>query len=213
MKFELTITTLSPLHLGSGKADVNLDAEIVHDEFGIPYFPAKRFRGLLSESALELTEMPGLAAQAFANPKIFKELFNQVENSPVTLTITNFYPENYFSLRQDFAYLQTCYSEVLQAQDVLNYYTSIRYQTKIDPNGIADDGSLRNLRVIDSQVCFWGELDLSGASSEHKQLLAVALQNLRYAGAKRNRGFGQIKCTIADEQKMSQLLELALGKR
>ena len=41
------------LHLGSGQANVNLDAEIVHDEFGLPYFLAKRFKGLPYKSAVE----------------------------------------------------------------------------------------------------------------------------------------------------------------
>ena len=52
---------MSPIHLGSGAADVNLDADIIHDEFGLPYFPAKRFKGLLYESAVELEEMFELA--------------------------------------------------------------------------------------------------------------------------------------------------------
>ena len=56
-----TIEAVSPIHLGSGAADVNLDADIIHDEFGLPYFPAKRFKGLLYESAVELEEMFELA--------------------------------------------------------------------------------------------------------------------------------------------------------
>ena len=46
---DLTISVVSALHLGSGQADVNLDAEVVHDHCGVPYFPAKRLKGLLYE--------------------------------------------------------------------------------------------------------------------------------------------------------------------
>ena len=56
----LYIKALSPLHLGSGQADVNVDAEVIHDDAGLPYFPAKRFKGLLYESALEVAEMSEL---------------------------------------------------------------------------------------------------------------------------------------------------------
>ena len=56
-EIDVTIEVLSPIHLGSGQADVNIDSEIVHDAFGFPYFPAKRFKGLLYESALEIREM------------------------------------------------------------------------------------------------------------------------------------------------------------
>ena len=54
---QVEVTLLSPLQLGSGKADVILDSEAVHDRYGLPYFPGKRFKGLLYESALELAEM------------------------------------------------------------------------------------------------------------------------------------------------------------
>ena len=46
-KYILTVEALSPVHLGAGKSDVIIDAETAHDEFGMPYFPAKRLKGLL----------------------------------------------------------------------------------------------------------------------------------------------------------------------
>ena len=36
LNIELQIKLLSDMHLGSGKADVNLDADIVYDENGMP---------------------------------------------------------------------------------------------------------------------------------------------------------------------------------
>ena len=60
-EFNVTIAILSPIHLGSGGGDVNIDAQIIHDAFGLPYFPAKTFKGLLYESAVEVREMFELA--------------------------------------------------------------------------------------------------------------------------------------------------------
>ena len=57
MEIEVKIEVLSPIHLSSGQANVNVDAEVMHEANGLPYFPAKRFKGLLYESALEVTEM------------------------------------------------------------------------------------------------------------------------------------------------------------
>ena len=37
MEYEVRIKTESPLCLNSGKADVNVDADIVHDALGLPY--------------------------------------------------------------------------------------------------------------------------------------------------------------------------------
>ena len=44
------IRTFSPLHLGTGYADIHVDADVVQDDVGLPYFPAKRLKGLLYES-------------------------------------------------------------------------------------------------------------------------------------------------------------------
>lgn len=44
-KLTVTIKTLSPLHLGSGQESIIVDSDVVHDQYGMPYFPAKRFRG------------------------------------------------------------------------------------------------------------------------------------------------------------------------
>ena len=52
--YTLTIKLLSPTMLMSGQGDVNTDSTIIHDRYGIPYIPAKRVRGVLYESALEV---------------------------------------------------------------------------------------------------------------------------------------------------------------
>ena len=57
MKLNFSVEVLSPIHLGSGQADVNVDADVIHDRYGMPYFPGRRFKGLLYESALEVREM------------------------------------------------------------------------------------------------------------------------------------------------------------
>lgn len=55
--FKVKIITKSPLQLGYGKAGIVIDTDVVHDRYGMPYFPAKRFKGLLYESALEMAEI------------------------------------------------------------------------------------------------------------------------------------------------------------
>ena len=75
-KYILTVEALSPVHLGAGKSDVIIDAETAHDEFGMPYFPAKRLKGLLYESALELAEMSNESSFTIAE---LKHLFGQDE--------------------------------------------------------------------------------------------------------------------------------------
>ena len=194
---DVTIKILSPIHLGSGQADVNVDAEIVHDEFGLPYFPGKRFKGLLYESAVEVVEMFELSGLASEQSSLLEKIFHRHSESDVQLIVPNFFIRpraEYELLCAEWKYLQWEYSEIFTATEVLNAFTSLRYQTRLE-NGIAADGSLHNLRVLDDGLEFFGEVTLLNADEQIVNLLALAMKNLSAAGTKRNRGFGRIKCT------------------
>lgn len=200
-EFEVTIKTLSPIHLGSGGANVNIDADICRDTFGFPYFPAKRFKGLLYESAVEIFEMFELADLDKKNLPNLEELFEKKffdEPSDTRLIFSNLYiqPENeYKKICEEWKYLQEKYPAFFNPADVLQTFTSVRYQTKLT-DGVAEDSSLRNLRVLDSGINFYGKIVLLGGGEKILTLLALALKNLSSAGTKRNRGFGKIKCSI-----------------
>lgn len=194
---DVTIKIVSPIHLGSGQADVNVDAEIVHDAFGLPYFPAKRFKGLLYESALEVWEMFELSGLDTQNLSPLEKIFHRQSVSEVQLIVPNFFIaplEEYKQLCAEWKFLQTTYPEIFTTKDVLDSFTSLRYQTRLE-NGVAADTSLHNLRVLDADTEFFGKITILNADEKILNLLALAIKNLSAAGTKRNRGFGRIKCT------------------
>ncbi len=194
---DVTIKILSPIHLGSGQADVNVDAEIVRDEFGFPYFPGKRFKGLLYESAVEVVEMFELSGLAAEQSALLEKIFHRRSESAVQLVVPNFFirpRDEYERLCAEWKYLQRRFPAVFTATEVLNAFTSLRYQTRLE-DGVATDGSLHNLRVLEDGLEFFGEITLFNADDEIRTLLALAIKNLTAAGTKRNRGFGRIKCT------------------
>jgi len=200
--FVLRVEVLSALHLGSGQADVNVDAEVIHDAYGLPYFPAKRLKGLLYESALEVVEMLSCCGEPFFSRKDVDELFQHGCTSRTQLVMTNLYLEGYEKIMEEWAYLQKAYGTFFQPGDVLGQYTSLRYQTRIDrETGTAADTSLHNMRVLEPGIEFCGEIHLRHGSLRHMKLLAMALRNLRYAGLKRNRGFGKIDCQMVQDNK------------
>ena len=54
----ITINLLSDLAVGAGESyQSGVDQDIVYDDFGFPYIPAKRLKGCIRESALELVDM------------------------------------------------------------------------------------------------------------------------------------------------------------
>lgn len=209
MKTQVKIKLESPLHLGSGRADVNIDADVVYDTYGIPFFPAKRLKGLLYESALEVYEMGKACAAEFFTMDSLEGLFQRRPDTGVELILHNFYLPNYAEMCQSWSYLQKKYCAFISPQDVLAEYTSIRYQTEIDKaTGTAKEGSLHNLRVVDAGLEFEGEIEIQledGSDQEklleYQRILALALQNLSCAGMKRNRGLGQLKCQLDETLK------------
>ena len=210
MKYGVTIEVKSPLHLGSGKGAVVLDAEVIHDKYGLPYLPAKRLKGALYESALEIWEMAAVGGQEFFKKDELEELFGQ-KPAAVQLILHDFYVPAYAEQCRAWQYLQHKYAAVLNAEDVLETYTHIRYQTSIDKEtGMAKDHSLHNLRVVDAGIKFTGEIELLHATEAHLTILALALRNLRALGAKRNRGFGKITCKA--DGKLDKLAYKALLK-
>ena len=210
MEFVVKVKALSPIHLNSGQADVNVDADVVHDKYGLPYFPAKRLKGLLYESAVEVKEMADAAGMKFIDETVIEELFQHTSASGVQLVAADLRLAGYDEMEPDFRYLTERYPEYIRKEDILQEFTSIRYQTAIDKEtGTAADGSLRNIRVVDAGVEFVGKWELRNAGQEHLQVLALAMQNLSSAGGKRNRGFGQICCEMPDQEK---LVEQAMRK-
>ena len=131
---QIEVTLFSPLQLGSGKADVILDSEAVHDRYGLPYFPGKRFKGLLYESALELAEMSNGAW--FTQDEV-DALFGHGSSDTVAMRIDNLTLNDYEKKQEQWKYLQTSFPELFDKDALWESYTSVRYQTAIDENGIA----------------------------------------------------------------------------
>lgn len=209
------IKALSPLHLGSGQADVNVDAEVIHDDAGLPYFPAKRFKGLLYESALEVAEMSELSGLNLLAKEEIDALFHRGCAGEAQLIIPNLYLEDQAAMHESWAYLEEAFPALFQPSDVLESYTSLRYQTKIDrETGTAADTSLHNMRVVDAGLCFKGEIEIVDGNRRAWEILVLALRNLSEAGLKRTRGFGHIACSMERDGKdiLSPILQDVLAQ-
>ncbi|SHF14997.1 RAMP superfamily CRISPR-associated protein [Schwartzia succinivorans] len=197
---DVEIKVMSPIHLASGQADVNVDAEVIHEACGLPYFPAKRFKGLLYESALEVAEMGERCGESLIDRDTLEKLFHHVSDSDMQLVVSDFYiakADEHEKMVRALEVLEKKYAGLLTAEDVLEEYTSVRYQTKLE-DGVAADTSLHNMRVVDAEnLVFYGTMELWGeASEEVLSVIALAAKNMSRAGAKRNRGFGRISCSV-----------------
>ena len=196
--YTLTIKLLSPTMLMSGQGDVNTDSTIIHDRYGIPYIPAKRVRGVLYESALEVAEMMELSKLDNFTIEDVNVLFNRstdnqfAEDNP-KLAISNLTIDDYDAVASDL-------KKIFTKERILGEYTSMRYYTSIEKDsGTALEGTLHNSRVLNRHLEFKGNIAIDDMTETERLILSCAVRNLTGIGGKRNRGFGRVECTINDK--------------
>ncbi|MGB9929007.1 MAG: RAMP superfamily CRISPR-associated protein [Methanosarcina sp.] len=211
--FTFNLELLSDTLIGSGEGwGATIDTDVVFDNFGLPYIPARRVKGCLRESALEVVEMFEQSGIDFASRDDLDTLFGKTGQSDSrALSFSNCYLDEYSLNKQWIEWLIAEYPDIFSKDAVLDTFTSIRQQTAINKNedpgssarkGIAEKASLRTSRVLDKGIKFSGSIE-SSFELENRlfDFLFFATRNLRYIGTNRNRGFGSIRCALTDESR------------
>jgi CRISPR-associated protein Csx10 len=204
----MKITTISHTLIGSGEGfGALIDADVIFDEVGFPYIPGKRVKGLLRQSKLAIKNIDNADA-------LFNNLFGKSgQEKSSDLYISNFYLKGYNELAEQIKILIDKNAQTISVQDILENYTSIRTQTKIDESsGTAEENSLRTSRVLNKNLEFFGELEFYSNSTGIKELLVLSTENLRRMGTMRSRGFGEVQCTIIDNSKVVNVNEILGAK-
>ena len=199
MIWTIEIAMQSMLMPGSGGSGAIVDDEIVHDQYGLPYLPARRIKGLLRESAAEVCEMgAGLIAlrdvhQIFGAMNDKRQQAGDIGESIIKVRNCTLADSSTIQ-----AWLQWCgsqYSEIINPQTVLSWFTAIRRQTAIE-KGVAVENTLRSYRVIARPVTFTGNIEAVAHEALVERVLALACANLRHMGSLRNRGLGEVTCRL-----------------
>lgn len=201
----LSIELKSDALIGKGEGwGATIDSDIVFDNLGLPYIPAKRVKGSLRESALEVSEMFDLSEMDKKMAGVIRELFGEtgsMKSGP--LEISNLYIEDYSKNKQWLDWFKSKYEKenLFSKEQILKTFTSIKQHTAIEKDGIAKDTSLRTFRVLRKDNIFSGNLSfLHQVDPGSMQLLAFSVMNLRYLGTNRNRGLGHIQCKLQDRE-------------
>lgn len=209
--YKLEIKLLSDALIGSGEGfGAVIDSDIVFDKYGIPYVPAKRIKGCLRDSALEVCEI-------FKNSQIgyltnygfdaVKDLFGVPgKDKPSPLYISNLTIKDYDTMLPFINYFSNKYENIVNSESLRKIFTQIRQQTSIE-YGVAKEHSLRTVRVAKKNIIFRGDIELEEENKDFIKLLFLACINLKRFGTKRNRGFGEIKCRLYEDGKEMNLLK------
>jgi len=208
-EYTIKIEIESPTLLGSGEGWGSIiDSDIAFDKLGLPYFPAKRLKGLLRESAQEVIEMfkeAGIDISLNVDDLFGKP--GQKESTPVFFP--DLYLAEYAEIKKWLEWALNEHSHILSNEVITGTLTETRQQTAISEKGIAKPHSLRTIRVLKPGYFFEGKIKIKNEDVQLINLLALACINLRHVGTRRNRGFGRISCVLMDgENKLgSQFLD------
>jgi len=213
-KYALKLELQSPTLAGSGAgfgAEINTD--IVFDEIGIPFIPAKRIKGCLLDAAKEVEEM-FRRAEIKTDDLLIEKVFGKTgykESAPVYFS--NLFIEDYAQNKSWLDYFSKLeeYKHIIKRERILEVFTEIRQQTEIDSDtGVASEHSLRTIRVLRKGATFLGDLQVNEQNEKIVNTLLLACLNFRRFGTKRNRGFGEVRCSLCFEGKelsITQTLE------
>ena len=188
---KIMIKLLSDLCTCSGETyNSMVDMDVVYDENGIPYIPAKRIKGCIREAALEMVEI------GIIEKKQYERIFGKEGNSRAAFTLSNAYITGYSEAVEA---LQACsHRELVSQQNVLNQYTYMRTQTSVDlETGVADENSLRTLRVVKKGLVFEADCEVWD-QSENLEVFKQAVSLVKHMGMSRTRGLGLVNLTLEE---------------
>lgn len=229
---KLEVTLRSPALIGSGEGfGAVIDTDVVFDDIGIPYIPAKRIKGCLKEAAENVKEMFQQSDIPFGESieAAIDEIFGQQGAQSGKVHFPNLTIDAYSANRDWLTHLQDTYPGMISQEIILDSFCELRQQTAIENKGegrgVAKDTSLRTSRVLRKDLrfsgtdehqaeedsvealSFSGDLDLQSEEPGVKETLALACYQLRHIGTKRNRGFGNVTCTLLDTSTKTEVLD------
>lgn len=205
MQYKLIINLKSDLCASSGTGLGSLiDNDVCYDEYGLPYIPAKRIKGLLKEAAVEYCDWDENAT------KYLDKIFGiEGNNNPGSIKLSNAYLSSYEEIIDSLKYVPTKYKKYVDKQKLINLFTNVRYQTAVDfETGTSKDNSLRSIRVVNKGNQFISTIELD--NQEEKEFISKVSKLVTHMGMNRTRGFGEVVLEIQDLNNVSDKKHLSI---
>ena len=201
--YVLRLELLSDTLFGRGDGVAGLvDAEVQHDDHGLPYLGGRALKGLLGSECDDLVFALDKMGQGERWHPVADRLFGQSGATFQGQAILRIGPAR---LPEDLraAIAWDIDNGRLTRSDVLESLTTLRRQTAMDPiTGAPRKETLRTIRLILRGTVFYAQLTfLQDPSDDDLALLAATVKALRGGGTGRNRGHGRIKAELLDEER------------
>lgn len=215
---------------GEGRATL-IDRDVVHDDDGLPYLPARRVKGILREAHQELREaldLAGLSAWPWVADNVVLStdgLFGAGgQSTSGALRLVNLRLREAETVRAWLRWANQIGKGLFGSEAVLSAFTTIRTQTAIDRvTGGPNQETLRSTRLLRRSLLtscgpqpleFRGDVWFVGLSSDDlaraSRSLALVCAAARRLGLSRNRGPGRVEVSLWDGE--TNLTARALGE-
>jgi len=186
--YKIKIKLDSDTLIGSAEGyGATIDSDVVFDNCGLPYIPAKRVKGILKNAAFDLKN---ILDNAKINLNIdIDKIFGKIGTTGETsLFLSNLCLINLENTKDCIEFNKISFDSVI------DYFTSVRRQTSMETNKrVAKKHSLRTLRIVKKGFEFIGDIQFN---EEYMALFALICQTARKMGTARNRGLGNITVTL-----------------
>lgn len=198
---KLRINLLSDLCSHSGDTyNSYIDTDIVYDEYGFPYIPAKRIKGCIREACMELKNF-GIVSEDDYNA-----LFGTEGNAASKFQLDNAYLVDYQKMIDDICKAND--KVLTHQQRILQLFTYVRTQTAIEHDtGVADDSTLRTTRVARKGLIFEADLTMDeNITFAQQKALETSIRMVKHIGCARSRGLGLVNLEMKDSGKTDFVL-------
>ncbi len=188
IKIKLKSDTIT--YSGEGISGI-IDSDICYDEYGIPFIPSKRLKGVLRENALELLEN----GYNIKNQDLDYLFGKKGDSNSGNIIISNAYLKDYEILKKEIKFKND--KIFYNKESIISYFTYLRNQTAINEDGVAEKHSLRTSRVLKKGLEFILSIN---CDPKFQQFILDVFKVTRSIGLKRNRGFGEVEISPAEKE-------------
>ena len=187
MKIEIEFFTY--WHCGSGSSGGSrVDALVARDNDGFPYIAGKTLKGHIREMAEVLDDC------TFVN-----ECFGGSSNDGTDGREKDVCYDKKYRGKEGKCYFSNAIIEEQINKELKSYLFTTISSTKIEENGIAKTGSLREIEVV-VPLKLYATIEFDNDSKKYESKMIKAFRQVKRMGLNRTRGLGRCEITLAGEQ-------------
>jgi CRISPR-associated protein Csx10 len=194
----VTMTLESDACFGAGISTNGLvNTEVLIDDSGFPYFLAKTFKGVLKES-IENILVPAEESLKDSEREILRDLRrDEFENDiKYKFTWSNFKIDQVIKEAFEDENLESL-EESVETSAKSEAFMNIEQSTRITQNQVAEENSLRAIRVIKKGLVFTSVLSVNKELDDDEiSFLQTCLKTVKHIGTSKNRGLGKVKLDL-----------------